>query len=94
MAQAIWNGQIIAQSEHYEMVEGNVYFPPEALDMRYFRPSDRHSICFWKGKASYYDIEVDGTVNADAAWFYPAPMSAAKKIAGYVAFWKGVQITR
>ncbi len=92
MPRAIWNGAVLAQSDHTEMVEGNHYFPPEALARQYFRPSATHSECGWKGTASYYDIEVNGKVNKDAAWYYPMPKPAAAKIAGYIAFWKGVRV--
>lgn len=89
---ATWNGAVLAQSEATVVVEGNHYFPPEALDRRYLRPSGTHTTCPWKGVASYYDLVVDGAVNADAAWYYPSPKSAARHIAGYVAFWRGVTL--
>ena len=92
MPKAVWNEAVIAQSERFETVEGNVYFPPESLDMRYFRSSDTHSTCAWKGVASYYDIVVGGKVNKDGAWYYPAPKPAAANIGGHVAFWRGVQV--
>ncbi|MFM2429587.1 MAG: hypothetical protein RLZZ511_800 [Cyanobacteriota bacterium] len=92
MAQAIWNGQVIAQSDRCEVVEGNQYFPPDALKMEYFQPSNTHTTCGWKGTASYYTVTVDGESNADAAWFYPEPKDAAKNIKGYVAFWRGVKV--
>jgi len=92
MAKAIWHGVVVAESERTQVVEGNHYFPPEAIDRRYFRPSGTHTECGWKGTASYYDIEVDGKVNKDAAWYYPAPKPAAANIAGHVAFWKGVRV--
>ena len=92
MPRAIWNGAIIAESETFELVEGNVYFPPEALDRRYLTPSASNTVCGWKGTASYYDVAVDGAVNKDAAWYYPAPKPAAAQIAGHVAFWKGVTV--
>lgn len=92
MAKAIWNGVVLAESEQTEIVEGNHYFPPEAINRAYFRESSHHTICPWKGKASYYDIEVNGQTNANAAWYYPQPKPAAKNINGYVAFWKGVQV--
>lgn len=92
MAKAIWNGVVLAESEQTEIVEGNHYFPPEAIKRAYFRESSHHTICPWKGKASYYDIEVNGQTNANAAWYYPQPKPAAKNITGYVAFWKGVQV--
>lgn len=92
MAQAIWNGQVIAQSDRCEVVEGNQYFPPDALKMEYFQLSNTHTTCGWKGTASYYTVTVDGESNADAAWFYPEPKDAAKNIKGYVAFWRGVKV--
>ena len=92
MIKAIWNNTVIAQTERFETVEGNRYFPPQALDMRYFRASETHSVCPWKGTASYSDVVVDGKTNKDAAWHYPTTKAAAANIAGYVAFWKGVQV--
>ena len=94
MAKAIWNGAVLAESDRCEMVEGNVYFPPEALQREYFRPSDKHTTCGWKGVASYYDVEVSGEINKDAAWCYPVTKAAAKNIEGYVAFWRGVQVVQ
>ena len=73
-------------------MEGNHYFPPDSIDRSYFRPSQTHTVCGWKGTASYYDIVVGKEVNLDAAWFYPVPKDAAKQIAGYIAFWKGVSV--
>ena len=93
MPQAVWNNQIIAQSTQCEVVEGNIYFPPDALDMRFFKPSPQHTVWGWKGRASYYDIDVGGVVNAGGAWYYPEPLAAAAAITGYVAFWRGVQVT-
>jgi len=94
MPKATWNGAVLAQSESYETVEGNVYFPPNAIRGEYFRPSDTHTACPWKGVASYHDIVVDGKVNKDAAWYYPEPKPAADNIKGYIAFWRGVQIEK
>lgn len=94
MAKAIWKGATLAESDRYEVVEGNVYFPPEALNQAYFQPSDTHTVCGWKGTASYYHVVVNGEVNRDAAWYYPDPKPAAANIKGYVAFWRGVQVTR
>lgn len=94
MPRAIWNGTVLAESDRHEMVEGNVYFPPEALDRQYFRDSATHTVCSWKGTASYYDVEVDGKVNKGAAWYYPDPKPAARNIAGYVAFWRGVVVEK
>lgn len=92
MMKAIWNKVVIAESSGCRKVEGNAYFPPDALDMRYFRATQQHTICPWKGEASYYDIEVDGVVNQGGAWYYPSPKSAASEITGYVAFWRGVKV--
>ena len=89
----MWKGAVIAQSDRTEVVEGNQYFPPDAIDEQYFKPSETHSVCPWKGTASYYTVEVNGERNPDAAWFYPQTKDAAKNIEGYVAFWKGVEVT-
>ncbi len=94
MARAIWNGQVIAESDTFEMVEGNVYFPPEAVKAEFLAPSDTHTLCWWKGTASYYTLDVDGERNADAAWYYPDASDKAKNIEGYVAFWRGVTVER
>ena len=89
---AIWNGAVLAESEKTEVVEGNHYFPPDSIHRRYFKESGTHTTCGWKGRASYYDLVVDGQENKDAAWYYPEPLPAARNIAGFVAFWKGVRI--
>ena len=89
---AIWNGAVLAESDDTIVVEGNHYFPPDSISREYFRESDKHTTCSWKGEACYYDTVVEGKVNKDAAWYYPVPKDAAKAIAGYVAFWKGVQV--
>ena len=92
MAKALWNGQVIAQSERCEIVEGNRYFPPDAVCREFLRESASHSYCGWKGTASYYDVAAGGRVNRDAAWYYPDPMPAAANIKGYIAFWRGVTV--
>ncbi len=92
MPKAIWNEAILAESNKYEIVEGNFYFPPKAINDQYFRKSDTQTTCPWKGKASYYHLEVDGKINRNAAWYYPSPSKAAQNIKGYVAFWNGVKI--
>lgn len=92
MPKAIWNGATIAQSDSTEVVEGNHYFPPAALDRSKLKESVTHSTCPWKGVASYYTLVVDGKENADAAWFYHAPKDAAKQIKDHVAFWKRVEV--
>lgn len=94
MPKAIWNGKVIAESDTYETVEGNVYFPPGALKSEHFKPSDTHSVCPWKGTASYYTVSVDGQENRDAAWFYPDPKPAAANIKDHVAFWRGVTVEK
>jgi uncharacterized protein (DUF427 family) len=90
---AIWNNEVIADSEATVVVEGNHYFPASSLKMEYFKKSEKTSVCSWKGTANYYDIEVNNQTNKDAAWFYAAPKSAASNIAGYIAFWKGVTVS-
>jgi uncharacterized protein (DUF427 family) len=92
MARAIWNNAVLAESDATVVVEGNHYFPPESLRREYFKPSPTHTVCSWKGTASYYTVEVKGQTNPDAAWYYPTPLEAAKQIAGYIAFWKGVEV--
>jgi uncharacterized protein (DUF427 family) len=94
MAKATWEGAVLAESDATVEVEGNQYFPPDAIRKEYFKPSDAHSVCPWKGTASYYDVEVKGKRNVGAAWFYPEPKAAAKQIKGYVAFWKGIAIEK
>lgn len=91
---AIWNGAVIAESDATVEVEGNHYFPIESVDQQHIRPSDTHTRCPWKGTASYYDVIVDGEIKADAAWYYPKPSMAARKIKDHVAFWKGVRVER
>lgn len=94
MATATWNGKVIAESEHYEIVENNVYFPPLTIKREFLRESLHTSVCPWKGTASYFDVCVDGQTNSNAAWYYPEPKQAAVNIKNHVAFWKGVQVTR
>lgn len=89
---AMWNGALLAESDDTIVVEGNHYFPPDSLNPSYFIDSDTHTVCPWKGTASYKTVVVDGHENVDAAWLYPEPREAAAQIAGYVAFWKGVQV--
>lgn len=93
MAKALWNGAVLAASEHTEMVEGNHYFPPETVRREYLRRNDEHTVCPWKGQASHFDVEVEGQVNRGAAWYYPAPKEAAQNIKDHVAFWKGVEVS-
>ncbi|RDY58814.1 DUF427 domain-containing protein [Flagellimonas nanhaiensis] len=89
---AIWNNTVIAESNDTVVIENNHYFPPESVKKEFFKTSETHTTCPWKGVASYYTIEVDGKQNSDAAWFYPQTSELAKSIKGYVAFWKGVTI--
>jgi uncharacterized protein (DUF427 family) len=92
MIRASWNGVVLAESADTIVVEGNHYFPPESLRRAHFKESATHTTCGWKGLASYYDIVVGEQVNSDAAWYYPEPKQAANKIAGRVAFWRGVEV--
>jgi uncharacterized protein (DUF427 family) len=89
---AIWNGTVVAESDDIVTVEGNAYFPADALDGRYVAPSDTTTVCPWKGTAHYRSLVVDGQTNADAVWTYPNPSDKAAAIRGRVAFWKGVQV--
>jgi uncharacterized protein (DUF427 family) len=91
---AVWKNAVLAESSDTVIVEGNHYFPPEAVNRQYLRPSDTHTSCPWKGLASYYHIEVDGEINKDAAWYYPDPKDAANNIKSYIAFWKGVAVKK
>jgi uncharacterized protein (DUF427 family) len=94
MAKAVWNGIVIAESDTYETVEGNVYFPEASLKREYFRPSSTTSTCPWKGQARYYSLFSEGQENPDAAWYYPDPKPAARKIKNHVAFWRGVEVEK
>jgi uncharacterized protein (DUF427 family) len=89
---AVWNGATLAESDQTIVVEGNHYFPPDALNREHFLASDTHTICSWKGEASYFTVAVDGERNPDAAWFYPSPKKEAAQIKDYVAFWHGVKV--
>jgi uncharacterized protein (DUF427 family) len=89
---AIWNNVVLAESVETVVVEGNHYFPPDSVRGEFLRPSDTHTTCPWKGKASYYDVVAGGEVNKDAAWYYPEVKEAATEIKGRVAFWKGVRV--
>ena len=91
---AIWNQQVIAESQDTIVIENNHYFPPESIRKEFFKPTDTHTSCAWKGQASYYTLHVNGKENKDAAWFYPEVSPLAKSIKGYVAFWKGVEIQK
>lgn len=90
---AIWNGEVIAESDETIEVEGNHYFPPDSVNRDYLTGSPTHTTCPWKGEASYFNINVEGQVNKDAAWYYPDPKDAAHHIRDFVAFWGGVEVT-
>ncbi|MBT5890982.1 MAG: hypothetical protein ACI80M_000871 [Gammaproteobacteria bacterium] len=89
---AVWNNTVIAESTDTVVVEGNHYFPKDSIACEFFKPSETTSVCPWKGTASYYTLDVDGTENTDAAWYYPETKSAADEIKDHIAFWKGVQV--
>ncbi|HEY7534445.1 MAG TPA: DUF427 domain-containing protein [Thermodesulfobacteriota bacterium] len=91
---AIWKNVVLAESSNTIVVERNHYFPPESIRKEYFRSSNTHTTCFWKGVANYYDIVIGNEINRDAAWYYPETMEEAKHIKGYVAFWKGVEVVK
>ena len=92
MIRATWNDTVIAESDTTVVVEGNHYFPAASVKQEYLRNSESHTVCPWKGNASYYTLEVDGKQNSDAAWYYPDPKSAAVRIKDHVAFWHGVKV--
>jgi uncharacterized protein (DUF427 family) len=91
---ARWNNELIAQSDNTIIVENNHYFPVDAVSKDFLKPSSLHTTCPWKGVASYYTLVVNGKENPDAAWFYPNPKPAAENIKGYIAFWKGVSVSK
>lgn len=91
---AIWNNKVIAESNDIVNVEGNAYFPLDSVNKEYLKNSDTHTVCHWKGTASYYNLEVDGKQNNDAVWYYPEPSVLAQNIKGRVAFWKGVKVIK
>lgn len=90
---AVWNGVVLAESDKCVEVENNQYFPPDSVNMKYFKKSGNTYQCSWKGLADYYNVEIKGKINKDAAWVYPKPTDAAKKIKGYFALWKGIKIS-
>ena len=92
MPKARWNDTVLAESDDTVVVEGNHYFSPDAVKMEYMKPSSHHTVCGWKGTASYYDVEVDGQTNRNAAWYYPETKEAANEVKGRIAFWKGVRV--
>jgi uncharacterized protein (DUF427 family) len=94
MPRALWNGKVIAETDKFELVEGNVYFPLSSVDRRYLKDSATTTQCSWKGTAHYYTLAVEGAENTDAAWYYPAPFDAAANIKDHVAFWRGVTVER
>lgn len=89
---ALWNEAVLAESDQTIVIDGNHYFPPDSIVKDHFKPSDKRSVCGWKGEAEYYDLVVAGKVNKDAAWYYPQALPDAKKFEGYVAFWNGVEV--
>jgi uncharacterized protein (DUF427 family) len=92
MVRAVWQGSVIAESEDTVVVEGNHYFPRADVKLDLFVPSETHTLCPWKGTASYYTVEVDGEQNVDAAWYYPEPLPEAEMVTDRIAFWRGVKI--
>ena len=90
--QATWKGQVLAESDQTVSIEGNHYFPVDSMNKQYFKESTRHTVCPWKGVASYYDVIVDGEANPAAAWYYPDPSRMAATIKDHVAFWNGVKV--
>jgi uncharacterized protein (DUF427 family) len=94
MPRALWKGKVIAESDRYQILEGNIYFPFEALRSEHLKPSLTTSVCGWKGTARYYTVVVDGDENRDAAWYYPDPKAACSNIKGHIAFWRGVAVER
>ncbi|KRE85453.1 hypothetical protein ASG75_07625 [Rhodanobacter sp. Soil772] len=89
---AMWNDTVLAESNDTVVVEGNHYFPADSLRREHFRDSGHHSVCPWKGTASYYDLVVGDAINPQAAWYYPQPKDAAAQVKGRVAFWHGVEV--
>jgi uncharacterized protein (DUF427 family) len=94
MPRALWKGQVIAETDQHELVEGNVYFPPDSIRREFFQPSSTTTVCGWKGTANYYNVVVDGQENQDAAWYYADPKPAAANIKDHIAFWRGVTVER
>jgi uncharacterized protein (DUF427 family) len=94
MAKAMWEGTVLAESSRTVEVEGNQYFPLESVQQEFFQLSPSHTVCPWKGTASYYNVVVDGKTNKDAAWYYPEPSKRAENIRNHVAFWRGVTVVK
>lgn len=97
---AVWNNQVVAEADKDKLIfiEGNWYFPPHSIKKEFFKASDLHTTCFWKGEASYYDVVVDGQISDGGAWYYPEPKDGSiekvkKDFTDYVAFWRGVKVT-
>jgi uncharacterized protein (DUF427 family) len=90
---AIWNGKVIAESNNTIHIEGNQYFPIDSVNEEFLNGSEKSTSCHWKGTASYYNLNVEGKTNKDAAWHYPTPSKLAENIKGHVAFWRGVEIS-
>ena len=90
---AIWKGTVLAESDDTVIVEGNHYFPSDSIKTEFLQPSETHTVCGWKGTASYYDIVANGETNPDAAWYFPETKAEAKEIEGRIAFWKGVEVS-
>jgi len=93
VAKAIWQGTVIAESDDCVVVEGNQYFPAASVRREHLKASDTHTVCSWKGTASYYDVVVGDAVNRDAAWTYPDPKPDAAQIRDHIAFWRGVEVS-
>ena len=91
---ATWNSAVLAESDKTVVIEGNHYFPPESINKEYFQESTTHTVCPWKGTASYYDVVISGETNKDAAWYYPEPKPAAHEIKDHIAFWHGVKVEK
>ena len=94
MAKAVWKNTVLSESDTFETVEGNIYFPADAIQREFFKESEHQSSCPWKGVAKYYSVTVDGEENPDAAWYYPEPKPAAENIRDHVAFWRGVEVSQ
>jgi uncharacterized protein (DUF427 family) len=92
VAKAVWKGVVLAESDHTIVIERNHYFPSDSVRFEYLKPSESHTVCPWKGTASYHDVEVNGERNRDAAWFYADPKAEAREIKNHIAFWKGVRV--
>ncbi|HEY0264603.1 MAG TPA: DUF427 domain-containing protein [Granulicella sp.] len=94
MAKAVWNGQILAESDTFETIEGNIYFPDAAVRREFLKTSSTTSSCPWKGQARYFTVVVEGQENPDAAWYYPDPKPAARSVKHHIAFWRGVEVSK